>query len=612
MSKIALCIISRGTDKDPQRLHQALSSIATHVDGIFVTLTAPSNLTGEAEKVLKLFNANISYNEALWEADQEAVDWLKGFFGYDPYLKAQDKLFQFDVARNFNFSQVPPEYDWIVWMDTDDIFIHAENLHKLADMGIEKNIEAIYFNYLYQAEFDDKGRVKHRIIEHLRERLVRNNGVYKWIAPIHETLIEQRPTDKTDNYDCEVVHMATDEDRQLSLQRNLKNLELSIYQTKGEDPRHIYYLAKALFDIRTEDANDKAIPLLNQYLIGEHKSGWPEERQQAWEYMGEIYRRKGQHNNSIKAVLNAFTEPSDPTPSPFINLALSYMLKGQYALALFWIKIATSIPERKTTLVKNTKDLQGRVLEIIYNSCLNLSKVDEAWAAATKLIDMFPDEQNVKDAFGFINRIKVERDLTMKITEIATFLQQNGEQAKIKSLLNAVPQIASQNPFITELYLKNNPPKYWEDDEVAIWCGPGFTNWSPKKLAEPGGSFIGGSEEAVIHLATALQKQGLRVTVYGDPGDEEGIVNGVNWLPYYKLNKLDHFNILVSWRQLGFFDQELTAKKKYLWLHDIANPLEYTKERTDKLDKVIFLSKWHRDNVPALEEEKVWISSNGI
>ncbi len=32
----------------------------------------------------------------------------------------------------------------------------------------------------------------------------------------------------------------------------------------------------------------------------------------------------------------------------------------------------------------------------------------------------------------------------------------------------------------------------------------------------------------------------------------------------------------------------------------------------DKIDKAMFLSKWHRDNVPLLPEDKVMITANGI
>lgn len=611
-SKIALSMIVRGDKDDHIKMRQALTSIAPHVDGIFVTVTGPSNLIGETEKVLREFKANISYNEALWEATPEAVKFLSDFFGYEPNMKVGDKIFLFDEARNFAMSQIPKEYDWFVWIDSDDIFRGGEKLHELAKVGIQNNIEAFYFNYIYQADFNEKGEITHRIIEHLRERLLRNNGVYKWISPIHETLIEQRPTQKTDNYDCDVIHTATQEERVFSLQRNLKSLELAIYKTEGKDPRHIYYLAKALFDIRTPETDDKAIPLIMEYLVGENKSGWPEERQQAWEYLAELYRRKGEHNNAIKATLNAFTEPAEPTMSPFLNLAVSAMHKQQYELALFWVKIASQIPEKKTTLVKSTKDIQARTLEVIYNACLNLSKVDEAYAAGMKLKELFPDDPNVANALQFIERIKAERDVSMKVVELANFLKQTGEVGKVKSLLHAIPAIAENNPFMIELYQKNNPPKAWGDKDVVIYCGPGFTPWSPKQLSNPGESFVGGSEEAVIRMSKELVTLGWNVTVYGDPGNDEGIHEGVEYLPYYKFNKLDNFNILISWRQLGFFDQPLNANKKYLWLHDIPNRMEYTPERTKEIDKIFVLSKWHRDQIDHVPDSKIWITTNGI
>lgn len=611
-TQIALSMIVRGDKDDDQKMNRALESIAPYVDGIFVTVTGPRNLVSKTEEVLKKYKANVSYFDSLYEVTQKEIDFLTKQFGYEPEMKKGDKIFVFDGARNFALEQIPKEYDWFLWMDSDDVFVRGENLHKCAEIGIQQSIEAFYFNYLYQAEFDEKGNVTHRIIEHLRERLMRNSGVYKWIAPIHETLIEQRPTRKTDSDECEVVHLATDEDRQDSLRRNIKTLEHSIYETKGKDPRPIYYLAKALFDIRTTESDNKAIPLIMQYLLGEDKSGWPEERAQAWEYLAEIYRRKNEHNNSIKAALNSFTEPTIPTMSPFLNLAVSFMIKGNYDIALFWVRLATTIPEQKTTLVKNIKDIQARTLEVIYNACLNLSKIDEAHAAAVKLVDLFPTDQNVSNAFDFINRLRAERDISMKVTELATFLKQTGEREKIKALLNSVPQLAVNNPFMVKLYKENHPPKAWEDNEIAIFCGPGFTNWSPKKLDNPGNSFVGGSEEAVINLSRELTKLDWKITVYGDPGDDEGIIDGVTYLPYYKFNKLDHFNILIAWRQLGFFDDELDAKKKYVWLHDIPNKMEYTPERWDKVDKIIVLSKWHREQIDHVPDNKIFISTNGI
>lgn len=615
MSKIALNMISRGKGEE-ENLRRALSTIAPYVDAIYITLTSPTNQCKEAEKVCKEFNANVSYEQALWTADKEAVDWLTKFFGYEPEMKVGDKLFLFDEARNFALSQVPKEYDWFLWMDSDDVFVGGEKLHDLADRAMEQNIEAVYFNYLYQAEFDEQGNIKHRIIDHLRERLVRNNGHFKWVSPIHETCIEQVPSQKTDVPDCEVIHLATQADRLKSLGRNIKNLELAIYKTLGEDPRHLYYLAKVYFDMNKEERNPQAIHLILRYLNGdekgEHKSGWPEERQQAWDHLSELWRRMGQSDNATRASLNALTEPAIPQPDIFLSLALSACAKGQWDLGLFWVKIAAKLPQQKTTLVTNARDMQARTLEIIFNACLNLSRVDEAWAAGKKMLDLMPQEKQVQDAFKFISDLREKRDMTKNIAELADYLDKHGEGHKLQPLLQAAPIITEDTPFIQEIAHKVNPPRVWGKDEIMIYCGPGFTNWSPKQLNDPGASFVGGSEEAVIRMSAELQKLGWKVTVYGDPGADAGEHEGVQWLPFYKFNKQDQFNIVISWRQIGFFDLDIKARKQYLWNHDIQNNLEYNEQRVAKIDKVFFLSKWHRENVPSLPEEKVFITSNGI
>lgn len=612
--KIALNLICKGDGEEPKNLRRALESVAPFIDGMYITLTGPKETLVEAEKVCKDFKVHVSYTRALWTATEEMVAWMKEFTGYEPHTKAGDKLFIFDEARNFNLSQVPKDYDWVFWIDCDDVLRRGENLRKVAEMGIEKGFEAIYFNYLYQVELEKETRdysVKNIIIEHLRERLVRNNGKYKWIASIHETLIEQVPTSKTDNYDCDILHLSTNIDRLNSLTRNLKNLELAVFQSKGKDPRHLYYLAKAFFDMRTTEYDQKAIPLIHNYLWGENKSGWPQERAQACIYLAEIYRRKNEFNNAIKACVNAMIEaPEDP--SIFVNMATTYAVRREWERALFWIRVATSIPDAKTTLVKNPRDLQGMILEVIFNCSLNLGHIDEAWAAAHKMYELMPQDEQVQKVMEYITQLREKRDITKIIVRLADYLKASGEVYKIKPLLQATPIIAEQTPFILDLKMKNNPPKYWDRKEIAIYCGLGFTTWSPKQLSNPGESFVGGSEEATICMSRELQKQGWQVTIFGDPGSDEGEHEGVIWLPYYKFNALDHFNILVSWRHLDLFDMNLNCRKTYLWCHDIINELEVTKERLDKITKIIVLSKWHRENISKVLDEKIMISSNGI
>mgnify|MGYP001600058195 CR=1 FL=1 len=621
-SKIALTMIAKGDGDEPKNLHRALQSVAPFVDGIFITLTGPKETLEEIEAVCKEFNAVVSYTRALWKVDKEMVNWMKEFTGYDSHVKVDDELFLFDEARNYNLSQVPKEYDWFLWMDCDDVFRRGENLRKVASMGMEKGFEAIYFNYLYQVDLEpekgippEKQKIRNVVIEHLRERLVRNQGKYKWIAPIHETCIEQVPTNKTDNYDCDILHLSSIPDRMNSLTRNLKNLELAVYQSKGKDPRHLYYLAKALFDMRTTEYDDRALPLIHTYLWGEDKSGWPEERAQACLYLAEIYRRKNELNNAIKACVNAMIE-SPQDPMIFVNTAITYAVRKEWERALFWVRIASSIPEANTTLVKNPRDLQGMILEVIYNCSLHLGHIDEAWAASQKMRELLPEDEQTKNIFEFITQLREQRDVTKIVVRLADYLKATGEWHKVRPLLEATPFIAEQTPFIVDLKQKNNPPKYWDKNEIAIYCGPGFTQWSPKAMENPGERFVGGSEEAVICMSRELRKLEWNVTVYGDPGPDEGDHNGTHWFPYYKFNQLDHFNVLVVWRQPGFFERDLHFKKGYVWMHDIANPFDFSEKVIKNVTKFLFLSQWHWQNdkrlTDRLPEEKVMFTSNGL
>ena len=367
-------------------------------------------------------------------------------------MKENDRIFLFDKARNYNLSQIPQDqYPWIVWIDTDDIFRGGEKLRELAERGIKENIQAFYMRYIYKADIRD-GKVHEIIIEHERERLVRNNGNFKWIAPIHETFIEQVPVRKEAIDVCDVLHFIEDKHMQDSLTRNLKNLELAIYQTEGKDPRHIYYLAKAYFDIVIQKGNNeyinKTIPLINMYLNGEHKSGWPGERAQAYLYLSEIYRRKGELNNTIKSLMNALIEePSDP--AIYLGLSSAYCLKKDWERALFWVRLGAKLPENNTTLVKNPRDLKGNTLEILFNVMLNMGKIDNAYAAAVKMKEIAPDDQQINDVFSFISNLRTKRDITKKIVELAQFLTYSGEARKVKALLDATPEISKNNPIFS-------------------------------------------------------------------------------------------------------------------------------------------------------------------
>lgn len=583
-------------DTEPMDLlARCLYSVAPHVDEIYLTLNGKTD--GKTPEAV--------------QKEQEILDLCERKQYVTPHIDYIKWEKDFSKARNHNFDQVPCEIEYILWLDTDDILRGGENLHKLAEEGMERGFAAIFFNYLYKVVLTKDLKIKHVLIEHLRERLIRNDHSYKWIAPIHETLIEQRETNKTDTNLCDVVHMSNDERADVAMDRNIEILEKQL-ESQGErqDPRTVYYLAKAYFDVRGNENWDKAEKMLYQYLQGSDSntpSGWAEERAQAWEYLGEIYRERHQVNKSIKAIANALIE-WPKFPNLYIDMGLNYLYARDWDKAKFWTLIAQHIPYPKTTLVQNPRDMQLRTLEVLYQVAINTNNLEEAWATAVKLREYFPGDELFETRVRDIETIRENNKHAHEIVSLAQYLSRNGQGERVISLVGAIPKSIEEEPVMVSLRRDFTPPRKWEEDEVTIVCGRGFEKWSPKNIEQG----IGGSEEAVIYLSKELSKLGWRVTVYGDPQDDAGVYDGVNYLPFYKFNTNDKFNILIGWRSVGLFDNNIKAKKTILWNHDIQNFNEYTQLRQDRVDKIFMLSKWHRENLPNVPDYKFTITGNGI
>lgn len=581
MPKIAACLIVKD-DSEVDQLRNCLNSFAKHVDAIFITSTKKPYK--QIKELCREYGANWSWYE-----------WDKNFSN----------------ARNFNFKQAGPEYDWIFWCDTDDLVVGAENFKVAIKRAEELNIKAIFARYLYQVELDERGNIKNILIEHLRERLVRNDGTFEWIAPIHETLMEKVPSGKTDFNDFMVVQMTNPDKMVDSMFRNIEILEEEVMRNPL-DPRPIYYLAKAYFDTREpiimyepagEGVDSVTLELLKDY---QRKSGWPEERAQCWEYMSMIHRERNEFKQSITCLLESLSE-APVFPSIYIQLALCYVVQQDWVKALHWVKLAGQVEIPKTTLVINPKDYKGMILEALFHIYVNTGKLDECEKVAEGLVEIAPSDLNFQ-RLADIKDVRRRNDLAHYTVKLAQHLHSTNQVNQLKALINSIPLEIANEPALLDLRNQFMPPKTWGADSIVIYCGPGFEPWSPKSISKG----IGGSEEAVIYLSKELAKLGWKVTVYADPQDDAGEYDGVSYVPSYEINWNDNFNILVSWRQIGLFDIPVKAKKTYLWNHDIANPLEYKPERVNKIDKVMFLSKWHRDNVPLLDESKVMYTANGI
>ena len=158
MSKIALALIVKGTDDEALLLDRCLDNVSPYVGGIFITSTYKDKPNKKVDEVCKKYGANVSYFK--WENN-------------------------FAKARNFNFSQVPKEYEYIMWCDADDMWRGLEKLRGIIDDN--KSVDAFAFWYLY--DFDN---YKNPTVVHKKTQIVRNDGCVEWAGALHEDFKENR------------------------------------------------------------------------------------------------------------------------------------------------------------------------------------------------------------------------------------------------------------------------------------------------------------------------------------------------------------------------------------------------------------------------------------
>jgi glycosyltransferase involved in cell wall biosynthesis len=610
--KLALNMILK-YDEPVKIVKRALDSILPYVDGAYITVTysdkKPTN--SELVKYLKKRDVNVSY-----------FKWVEDFA----------------AARNFNMKQVPEDYLYITWIDADDVLRGGERIKEVTVSAHLNGVSSVFFNYWYKVDLDDEGNITNVVIEHKRERIFANDGTYKWVGRLHETLIPQRQENVKQVYleDLIVIHLSSDARSDVNLERNRRILESTLKEEDGRDPRTKLYLAKVYLDMmKDEDSkgkldeaaklSKKAEKLFKEYIEGKGEpgtedyrepSGWDEERAVAWSYLGEIYKMRGQYDKSTDALYRAINE--DPKrPRYYLDIAMNWLIKEEWDKAEQWLKMGLNTPvPQKTTMILNPRDIKAQALEIAYHIAVAKEQLDVAVEVSNRLKKLFPKSETINERLEAVNALKSTNKAAQCIVYLVRYLDAAKEYAKIPLLLKGVPSTIANEKFVSEVRNAYLPPKTWDDNEIAIFCGLGFEPWSPKSLA----TGLGGSETAVVRMSKELTDLGYKVTVYADPQDDAGDYDGVEYKPWHDFNKNDEFNIMIFWRAFGMLDYDVDAKAVYLWAHDVPNNAEITKDRLNKVDKIMALTNFHRSlfrmnkngEYVEIPDKKFFLTSNGI
>lgn len=582
-NEVCAALIVKGTDDEAPLLAQCLASISGYVDSIYIQMNAPEGkeISSKVREVVEQY-ADYSY-DYVWTGN---------------YVE----------ARNDVFSKVPKEFGWILWLDSDDT-VDIPEMIKPSLAIMPNDVSGVYINYEY--DHDEYGNTT---ISHWNCRVVRNDNSFVWKSSfddneisVHETLVPRLNNRSVSNNEWSIVHHADRDRRENSLARNVELLE-GMFKRQSDsssvDPRILFYLATHYYDqFRFAEMKN----LLVEYL---KQSGWSEERSEAHVYLGKVFTMEKRLSQARVAFLMAIGE-DNKNPNAYLELGELELREKRFQQAYDWLKQASDIKQSITPIVKFNNSYQIYIQ--LAMSCINMggTKLDEARKWAVKALKLRPYDPTAKEVRDNIDKLIDYRENMKAANRIIRKLEQDDDKGKIVDLIKQLPEDLQNTVPVVEARNRYTSPKVWARKTIVIYCGAGALGiWGPDTIDTKG---MGGSEEAVVHLSRELDKLGWHVVVFATPSHNFTMDNGVEWKQYWEFNPRDEFDVLIGWRSPWFFDAELKARKKYLWLHDVVEKEEFTPKRVENIDRVIFVSKYHADQYKdVIPNKKRFASGNGI
>lgn len=507
----------------------------------------------------------------------------------------------FANARNESFSHLRTDLDWWMWIDADDVFLHAEKLAEMLPQLDPKYI-GVWLPYVYSQIMGQSNTEFHR------ERILRPHVGWRWDFRVHEVVKPQHDGPWFGTTEMKIQHQEGFHRSEDSASRNLLLLEIDLEEDPN-DARTFFYIGNQYFAMGNWPG---AIEWYERLLALRHNN--PYERWQSAIYLSMAYERVGDLENATTSAFVALDEVPQH-PEPYFRLASIANRAGRFEQAVWWTNMGRQGKEPPFFVFKNPLDYSFNNRTVMGEALIQLGALDAGQKEWEQAFSVLPDPQ----IGGGLQRLGHMRELMGKaddfcraLTSIESYALPAGYAPAGNGLVGAMydglePEVRAfpqvRNLAIPRIlaHRPNTQPR------IVFWCGRALEEWSPLSLNTTG---IGGSETAVVEIAKRFAAAGWRVDVFNGAGRYEGVYDSVGYWDPERYDVGTPSELFVSWRQPRMLYPN--ARKGVLWCHD----LNYGPQ-TDLLafDKVLGVSAWHAGmlrNYYGLAEDRVDYVPNGI
>lgn len=482
----------------------------------------------------------------------------------------------FSKARNQSFEMVPKdEFDWIIWIDTDDQLVLEKPLDELFD-SLDPYTQGVYLRYDYAV--DEKTEAV--TVQQWRERILSTKVDWTWKYAIHEVATCPIGTQFAKRDGAYIRHYKDTKGAQENRERNRRIITKAL-KDDPDDPRLQFYFANEFVaeadsmppGQERDRVCDAGVLAFKRFI--ENPNATPDNLYIALNRAGELLLWRRDYDRAIDSFMQGFKIYPD-WPDSYIGVAQAAMESQDWGRAKTFATIALERPMPITSSLTTPVSFTYTPLFIRGISNENMGLYEQAIEDYEAALNVWtPPHTMLQDK---INELKEKLAVTPK----------DKDERKL---------------------LRGKRP----EKSIAFVTAPLAEPWHPE-LEKKGGA--GGAETCIMRLAPRFAADGWRTVVFGTPGQEyRGIDEyGVEWWNAEEFIPNEKFKVVIASRIPDIFGANLASDIKILWMHDV-NVAGRMYSMVNFPDAIVGLTNWHADHMSRLygiDRDKFSVVPNGI
>ena len=491
--------------------------------------------------------------------------------------------------------------------------------------------------------------------EYERIQMVNNRKRWKYLSVIHEfiTCLEPPETSATLQGDYHIVsgkvgNRSKNPDKYLDDARILKNEYRKVLKIKDNPEQYNLHLRYAFYCANSYKDAGKPKKAIKWYKTVLKQDNWYQEKYYSCIRLYDCYKEIGEEETGFFYLVKGLNIDPDRVECIY-PLILHYWATGDYNIAYNYYKIVQNFMENryfKYPDILNKKlfvDI-GKYDFYVPNYMILVADKLQEYQTVIKMFNVIfvkkykiTDPQMVSNLLFnlqfFIKHIKVEEkeEFITNASNYIKFIHVNKlcQLDKYDFLKKYIEHGIKVDYIFPDVVI--NKEAYFTREEceksqnILFYTGFSNENWNYTYSLS---NALGGSEKAVMYMATELSKIKTNYKIYISGGVKNEQINNIEFINLNDLNKLIQqipFHTVIVSRYVSFYEMfpKTSYYQSYIWAHD-THLLPYgcnlqseqiIKKWNKYIDGCICLTEWHKEEYLKIYPEfkdKLFIINNGI